>query len=385
MKRVLFLALIFCASVCGVSAQVVDTTVCAVMKNPAPFNGKIIRLKGIAVASFDQFLIKDSSPCGYQVDAIWLSYPPSTKGKAGPIALVQVQPARNFSGAYTPPTRVAVTLDKNKDFKQFDSLLSQAHNKGAGMCLGCSRYEVSATFVGRLDSVTDPTLQRDKSGKITGFGGFGNMNAYPARLVLQSVAEVTPKEIDFSKSDEATKGQTTTFSGNADLYDPVQAAQKVAGALAGSIAGEQAQKDVAVFGKPGEHNGVSISYGTINEALPKDEALGAKDSPDGILYNCIFNLNRLEGDAQVKAIIHMGQHISDLRNEPAGVEEAPLYVLEYNAWTMTAAAALVSGQKYLTLPGGYMAWNSTWPAEERTTDIDAGVKDFLANAASLSR
>ena len=51
------------------------------------------------------------------------------------------------------------------------------------MCLGCIRYDVTATLVGRLDAVPDATLQRDKAGKIVGFGGFGNLNAYPARLV----------------------------------------------------------------------------------------------------------------------------------------------------------------------------------------------------------
>ena len=73
------------------------------------------------------------------MDGIWLSYPQGTKGKAGAAAIVQVQPAQNFAGTYTPPTRTPVTLDKSKDFKQFDILLSQAHNKGAGMCLGCTK------------------------------------------------------------------------------------------------------------------------------------------------------------------------------------------------------------------------------------------------------
>lgn len=385
MKRVFVLALFLFAGACGLYAQTVDTTVCAVMKDSKSFDGKIVRLKGIASAGFDHFLIKDSTPCGYQIDGIWLSYPAGTKGKAGPVALLTIQPARNFTGKYTSPTRAAVTLDKSKDFKQFDNLLSQPHNKGVGMCLGCARYEVSATFVGRLDAVADPTLQRDKDGKIIGFGGFGNANAYPARLVLQSVTDVTPKEVDFSKSDEVTKGDTATFQGTGDLYDPLAAAQKSAAALAGSTAGEQAQKNIAAFGKQGEHNGVSIGYGTLNEASPKDEALGTKDSPDGVLFNCTFNLNRLQGDAQVRAIMHMGQHISDLRNAAAGTEQAPLFIMEYNAWSMTVAAALANRQKFLTLPGGMLAWNSTWPGEERSTKIDEALKSFLANEAGLSR
>jgi hypothetical protein len=278
-----------------------------------------------------------------------------------------------------------VTLDKSKDFKQFDSLLSQPHNRGSGMCLGCTRYDVTATLVGRLDGVADASLQRDKAGKIVGFGGFGNANAYPARLVLQSISDVTPKEVDFSKSDAVTKGETATFAGTGDLYDPVIAAQKSAAALAGSPAGAQAVKDTSAFGKPGEHTGASIIYGTTNESAAKDEALGAKDSPDGILYNVLFNLNRLEGDAQVRAIMHMGQHVSDLRSPMQGNDDVPLFVMEYNAWSMTVAAAVGSGQKFLTIPGGYLLWNSAWPQQDRTSTIDDVLKTYLANEAALSR
>ena len=203
--------------------------------------------------------------------------------------------------------------------------------------------------------------------------------------MLQSVADVTPKEVDFSKSDAVTKGETATFAGSGDLYDPVAAAQKSAAALAGSPAAEQAQKDVAVFGKPGEHTGASILYGATNEAAAKDEALGTKDSPDGILYNCNFNLNRMEGEAQVRAIMHMGQHVSDLRAPMAGNEDAPLFVLEYNAWSMTAAAAASNGQKFLTMPGGTLLWNAAWPAADRTTTMDDALKSYLANEAALSR
>ena len=212
MKKILILACVisfgFGCNLYAQAAAPVDTTVCDVVKKPQALNGQIVRIKGTVIAGFDEFVITDSTDpnCGYPVNAIWLDYPPGTKGKAGPAAMVVVQPAKNFTGTLTPPTRAAVTLDKGKDFKQFDSLLAQKHEKGADMCLGCTRYKVTATLVGRLDSVADATLKRDASGKIVGFGGFGNMNAYPARLVLESVSDVTPKEIDFSKNDDETKG-----------------------------------------------------------------------------------------------------------------------------------------------------------------------------------
>jgi len=168
-----------------------------------------------------------------------------------------------------------VTLDKSKDFKQFDSLLAQKHEKGADMCLGCTRYAVTATLVGRLDSVADATLKRDGSGKIVGFGGFGNMNAYPARLVLESVSDVTPKEIDYSKNDDQTKGGSTgagyvdnPYGGGAgygggsmtggggsgiDLNGAIADAQKAANGLAAGPPKDAAIRAAAVYGKAGDH------------------------------------------------------------------------------------------------------------------------------------
>jgi hypothetical protein len=51
---------------------------------------------------------------------------------------VQFQLARNNSATVPSVSRSAVKLDKNKDFKQFDPLLSTPYKAG-GMCLGCIR------------------------------------------------------------------------------------------------------------------------------------------------------------------------------------------------------------------------------------------------------
>jgi hypothetical protein len=389
----------------------VDTTVCDVVKKPQTLNGQIVRIKGTVVAGFDEFVIKDStdSNCGFPVNAIWLAYPPGTKGKAGPAAMLTIEPAKNFTGKYSPATRAAVTLDKSKDFKQFDSLLAQKHEKGADMCLGCTRYEVTATLVGRLDSVADATLQRDSAGKIVGFGGFGNMNAYPARLVLESVSDVTPKEVDYSKNDEETKGGGTSGGNGADMYGSgagcggggcvgagagngmdlngaIAAAQKNADKLAAGPPKDAATKAAAVYGKPNDHStGVYVSNGNANEALPKDEDLGTRDSPDGILFNCTFNQDRLPGDALTRAVIHMGEHISELRDPAAGNEAAPPYILESDAWVVTTVSAVVAGQKFLSLPGGYVIWDSNWPAADRNDKMAAVLKDYLMNEAILSQ
>lgn len=385
MKRVLFLALLLCGFAAAAQAQVVDTDVCSIVKKPTSFDGKIVRIKGIAVAGFDQFMIKSADVCGFQVDGIWLEYPNGTHGKAGPAALLTVQPARNYSGPYKEPTRTPVTLEKNKDFKDFDSLLSKKR-KGQGMCLGCVQNTVSGTFVGRLDAVESVTIKRDASGKITDFGGFGNANAYPARLVLQSVSDVTAKDIDYSKLDNALKDQKGGFGHppGAGMFDPVAAAGKVADRMNGIPAQETVKKDVGMFPKSsGEHNGVVISYDRTNE-LPKEDA-ASKDSPDGSQYTCFLNLDLLDNDGQTLAIIHQGHHIADLKSPAPGSENAPLFVGEYNAWTMTVLGAVMSGEKALGLPGGELVWDAAWEQGERNNNIDKALRDFLAKTAALSQ
>ena len=384
MKPMLVAAFSLLAAGCGLHAQVVDTTVCAVIRNPKSFDGKIVSIKAAAAAGFDQFILKDGD-CGAQVNGIWLDYPPGTKAKAGPAALLELEPAHNFSGKYTAPARADVTLDKNKDFKQFDSWLAQAHSEPSGICLGCSRYEVTATFVGRLDGVADAALKRDANGKIVGFGGFGNMNAYPARLVLQSVSNVERKEVDYSSSDALTRSdQAEQPTSGSDGHDPIAAAQKLTAGMAGNPAGDAAQKDAAAYGKPGEQNGVNIGFGAGNEASPASEAVGSGDSPDGVLYNCTFNMDRLRGSALTVALVHMGQHITDLRGMVAD-EVAPAYGLEYNAWAVTASAAVRAGDRYVTLPGGTVFFAIGWPAADRESKMDSALTSFLTKQALLSK
>jgi hypothetical protein len=386
MKRVFVLALFACAYAAGTYAQAVNTTICAIVKSPQSFNGKMVQITGTVVVGFDQFIVKDPGGCGYPVDGIWIDYPEGTKGKAGPVAVVVIQPARNFSGDYTAPTRAAVSLDKNnKEFKQFDSLLAQPHNKGGSLCVGCARNEVTATLVGRLDSVEDASLQRDKTGKVISFGGFGNLNAYPARLMLSSVTGVTAKPVDYSKADEASKNEAVALATTDDFFDPVVAAQKTAVGMGANPTGAQLVKDADLFGKSSATNGVILNSGPTNEASAKYEVKGAKESTDGVLYNCIFNSGRLEGITEEWAILHMGQHISDLRESPVNLGEPPLYILEYNAWMASAAAAVGSGVKYVTLPGGILLWDNEWSAADRDAKMQDALKNYLGSEAALNR
>lgn len=395
MKRVCLLALLLSALAGAANAQVVDTTVCDVLKNPASFNGKTVRIKGTVVADFDQFVI-NSGDCGKDVNGIWLAYPQGSKTKSGPVAMLELAPAHNFAGTAAPVTRPAVTLTRDKKFKQFDSLLSQAHDKSGSTCLGCGRYQVQATLVGRLDGVSDASIQRDSKGKITGLGGFGNLNAYPARLVIQSVADVTPKELDYSAVDAAIKKAQSGGSGQADgrgargpgqgelFLDPIDTAQKLVGGMADSPIASQIKADLELLPKKKEQNGITISYGAMNEIEPQQSS-AATDSPDGVLYNCVMNRDRLPGLAVSMAAMHLAQHVADVRTPRPGNENAPLYYLENNAWAVSATIAVSAGEKYFTLPGGYIMWNAAWPDADKLNNMVAALNDFLIKQEELTK
>ena len=329
-------------------------------------------------AGFDEFVVKDAG-CNQSVNAIWIAYPEGTKGKAGPAAFMQLQLAKNNHAAVAGVNRSSVKLDKNKEFKQFDSLLSTPHKAG-GMCLGCTRYAVTATLVGRLDGVKDAGVVRDSAGKFTGVSGFGNLNLYRARLVLQSVADVSSREIDYSKASSATKDDSTRES---SAGDPVAAAHQAAKAFpSDSDAGKQVERAAAAFGKKGEDNGVEVGFGATNEVPKSDGPKGDNDSPDGLLLNCTFDMDRLKGEALTRAISHVGTHIADLRDPSVAVTP---YELEYHAWVTTVLSAVAFQQKTLTLQGGYLIWNAAWLGADRNKMMNEGIESYLRDWASLKR
>jgi len=406
MKR-FFAFLVFCAFAAALHAQVVDTTICNILKDPVSFNGKIVRIKGTVSAGFDSFIVKDKS-CQSQMNALWLSYPEGTKGKAGPAVLLELQPAKNFGGTYEPVTRTPIKLEKNSDFKEFDKLLSTQH-KIDGMCLGCMRYEVSATLVGRLDGVAHAGVRRDKSGKIVGIEGFGNLNAYPARLVLESVSDVSPHEADYSKSDAVAKNDdsATSISQGADAeamstassirsnsrfattLDSVQALGVIHQAASAFPPGSPAQiaieRAAGAYGKDAEHTGVLTTFGSANEVSAKDEAQGTRDSPDGVLFQCTLNMGRLHGAAMARAMVHIGEHIADVRTPPAGGPLASLYDKEFQAWAVTVLDVVGSRQNTLTLPGGYLVWNGSWATADQGKLSEGAITRFLTDEELLSR
>jgi len=377
--RYLVAFILLCPALASSSAaQVVEAAVCDILANPASFDGKTVRVKGTVVAGFEEFAIK-STGCNLDNNAIWLAYPEGTKAKAGPVGFLQLQLAKNNPAAIANASRPPVRIEKNKDFKQFDSLLTTAYKSG-GMCLGCVRFTVTATLVGRLDGAKSVGVSRDSTGKFVAVNGFGNLNLYAARLVLQSVSDVSSQEIDYSGDATAASDSQKDSAGG----DPFDAAHQIANAFGpGSRAAEQVEKAAAAYGKEGENNGVEVGFGASNE-IPKSDGPGSdKNSPDGLVLSCTFDMERLKGESLTRAITHIGSHIVDIRTPTPGREKS-FFDLEHDAWEITVLSAVGSRQKTLRLPGGYLVWNSAWPDGDRTKLVGDGISKFLTSWVSLA-
>lgn len=369
MKRILLLiGLMICLTIpSSLSAQVVDSTVCDILANPQSYDGKIVRVKGVVIAGFEEFAIEGPG-CNQVVNAIWLDYPEGTKGKAGPVAFLRLQLGKNYPADVTSANRVPVTLDKNKDFKNFDNLLSTPA-KTSGVCLGCVKFTVMATLVGRLDGMKDTGLIRDSGGKVIGLGGFGNLNRYSARLVLQSVSEISAQEIDYVKggaiASEDTPSASRSFTPGAPTVDQVKRA-------------------AAAFGAPGEDNGVSVGFSGANEIPKDDSARSNANSPDGLILNATFDGDRLKGPAMNLTLSHVGTHIADIRSPQSGIQNLIFYGAEFRAWQTTILNAMAAKVKTLMLPDGYVLYSESWSSSDMGKNAYSGVAGFLTNWSNIT-
>jgi hypothetical protein len=369
MKRTLFYIVVLCWLLTPLSlrAQIVDATVCDILSNPQSFDGKTVRVNGVAIAGFEEFAIQGTG-CNQVVNAIWLAYPEGTKGKAGPAASLRLQLGKNSPVGSSNVNRAPVKLDKNKEFKDFDKYLS-TQPKTDGPCLGCVKFTVAATFVGRLDGAKDAGLSRDSSGKVIGLSGFGDLNRYTARLVLQSVSELSPQEIDYGKGGVAASPDAT--SGNRSF-------------VPGSPTGDQVKRAAAAFGAQGEDNGVNVGFGVANEVPKDDTTKSSSNSPDGLLFDVTFDGDRLKGLSMEIAMSHAGTHIADIRSTEPGILNLPYYGTEFRAWQTAVVSAISNKMKILILPAGYVIYSQSWPNSDVGKNVNAGISGFLANWAGIT-
>jgi hypothetical protein len=161
----------------------IKTTLCELVKTPEGFNGKTLTMRGHILIGFENFQLDLSDCRGGAIGNIWLEYGRGPKR----------QPTIWCCGDISP--RDSLRLDMNRDFRAFHRYLT-AQKRGEGCYEGeCHLYDVTATLTGRFDLRPTVTCPDGKS-KCPEDGGFGHFGTSAARLVIQSVSDVTTKPID---------------------------------------------------------------------------------------------------------------------------------------------------------------------------------------------
>ncbi len=366
--RFVALALAFIAVVrAHAQAAIVEATPCDVLSRPVDFNGKTVRVSGTVQTGLDDFVLRAPGCSGTPLSspqAIWIDYPRGAHGKAGPAMRIAL--AVSGTAAPVPPAAVLV---RSPDFERFDAALS-APLPARGLCLGCAKTAVTATLVGRIDAVPVARIVRTGA-RYSSAAGFGTLNRYRARLVLESVSNVTEKSNDFQPASAELEAVRHTLSG-----DPFKIANRLPEAfLNGTAVYGQVRRAAVVYGAPGaEPSGIMVSYGPPNEDTEAEDLAAAASAPGGLLIHVTLDRARLPMDALVYAVFYAGAIAADLR-EPG--EPSAHLQLEQHALETTLLAAVAGHAKNLVLPSAAVLWNDEWAPADRQRLSDVAITRFL--------
>ncbi len=168
-----------------------ETTVCAILENPAAFNNKMVRVHGYASGSSECSELGANGCDG----SIWFTY---GNGEGIP-GLVSYVTGGAWPGAEDSEGRlilpIPVKLVKDSSFQRFQKLMKARAEADARSEKedpeNYTFHRVRATFAGRIDGVSDGIhafhLKR-KPSALLDYLGFGAMGQFDAQFVLQSVA-----------------------------------------------------------------------------------------------------------------------------------------------------------------------------------------------------
>ena len=168
-----------------------ETTVCAILENPAAFNNKMVRVHGYASGNFEYSELGAEGCDG----SIWFAY----GNGEGPPGLVMYVNGGAWPGAEDAEGRlilpIPVILVKDSSFQRFQKLLKARAEADARSEKedpdNFTFHRVRATFTGRIDGVSDGIHAfhlKQKPTDLLDYLGFGAMGQFDAQLVLQSVA-----------------------------------------------------------------------------------------------------------------------------------------------------------------------------------------------------
>jgi len=156
-----------------------DTTICAILANPAGFNNTVVRIRGSFVGNFENSALNDPACHG----ELWLRYGGSTL-----VASVQptdVPGSEDSEGKRILP--LPVVLVRDSKFERFEALV----RTNTGRYGPSTDQRVTATFVGRIDGVSNEVHDYYQKQPLERrfWLGFGHLGSYEAQFTLGSVED----------------------------------------------------------------------------------------------------------------------------------------------------------------------------------------------------
>lgn len=172
-----------------------DTTVCAILDNPAAFNNRLVRVRGHFSGNFEYSTLSGD---GCQ-EGLWFGY----GGAGGPPTLVAHVGGGGRPGSEDPEGKlilpVPVILVRDSKLKRFEEqtvLMANAdedyQKEHPGQYVS---HCVTATFIGRIDAVSSEihefrkNLKKEQRQGSADYLGFGQMGLYEAQLIVQAVVD----------------------------------------------------------------------------------------------------------------------------------------------------------------------------------------------------
>lgn len=149
----------------------VNATTCSILRHPQLFSGKIVHVRVNARVGLESLTASDPN-CQ---ESIWLDY-------------------ANESKETNNNRHPQLTLVKDEALTKFKDAIGAEQDDPVHPCttMHCMRYDVTATLIGRVDYRSTRCKNTPKSKKPSPFQcGYGHMGAWPVRIVIESVSDVT--------------------------------------------------------------------------------------------------------------------------------------------------------------------------------------------------
>jgi hypothetical protein len=181
---------------CGRSVDQDESTACVLS---TATNGQMLRVRGQVGHAPHDMLVKIPN-CD---EAVVLTYAADPDGLYAASA-TSVNVRRETPIVNQPNLK----LRKDREFQRFQKYVGATYkSRGKNICMECYKYEVEATFTGRLDVSKKAGFTFDEqSHKIIGLDGFGHPRPFTRyRLVIESLSDVVARKLPDPRSPAAQK------------------------------------------------------------------------------------------------------------------------------------------------------------------------------------